>query len=116
MVTPLALLLQRFAKKLIGTRETRLALHSFTFAKSAMRNKTMKNTNLIHAKNYTCGYRDKVTLDGVQVFLSDLLEGYSKGGKLGAERKREKYPLSDDPKKIKARLYMRERRAKEAGK
>jgi len=73
----------------------------------------MKNTNLIHAKKFVCGITDEITLNGTRLFLKDLLEGYSKGGKLGAERKREKYPLSDDPRKIAARLYMRERRAKE---
>ncbi|MEY4342514.1 MAG: hypothetical protein RL736_307 [Pseudomonadota bacterium] len=33
------------------------------------------NENLIHAKAYCCGMRDTITLDGVQVFLADLLEG-----------------------------------------
>ena len=71
------------------------------------------NENLIHAKNFACGITDQITLDGTRLFIVDLLDGYSKAGKLGAERKREKYPLSEDKKAIYAREYMRKRRAEE---
>lgn len=72
-----------------------------------------KNTNLIHVKAFVCGIRDQVTLDGVQIYLTDLLESQVRGGKNAAAAKIKKYGLSDDPKDIANRERVRRWREKQ---
>ena len=66
------------------------------------------NEDYIHLRRFSCGFMDTLTIEGAQRWAANWISKRDAGAKEAGK----KLIKSDDPKAVKQRERMRERRAK----